>query len=234
MKAAGVAYTVGRERRRRNMENRWPGGRSFCPGVTSSAFPCRHSTHRASRCPMCSRRTRWRNAAPAATNFSPIVSASVLTRNPANRLPIPKPEGYDAARFALVRRHLEALGKEAKLRDFLGISILPNDKTDINSGGPVSTDLLGASWEYPEASYERREQIWQEHLTWAQGLLWFLGNEPVVPESIRNEMQQWGLAKDEFPDTGQLATPVVCARGAADAGRVCAHAEGPPAVPAQV
>jgi hypothetical protein len=66
----------------------------------------------------------------------------------------------------------------------------------------VSTDLLGASWEYPEASYERRKQIWNEHLTWAQGLMYFLGNDASVPESLRTEARHWKLPKDEFPDTG--------------------------------
>jgi hypothetical protein len=84
----------------------------------------------------------------------------------------------------------------------MGISVLPNNKTDINSGGGVSTNLPGASWEYPEASYQRRRQIWDEHLTWAQGLLYFVANDPDVPERIRADMNQWGLAKDEFPDTG--------------------------------
>jgi hypothetical protein len=125
-----------------------------------------------------------------------------LTRNPANRLPLPRPERYDPERYALARAYLKALGNSARLNDFMGISVLPNDKTDINSGGPVSTDLPGASWEYPEASYERRRQIWDEHLTWAQGLLYFLSSDPGVPEQIRSAMNQWGLARDEFPDTG--------------------------------
>jgi hypothetical protein len=111
-------------------------------------------------------------------------------------------EGYDRARYGLAQAYLKALGDSARLRDFMGISVLPNDKTDINSGGAVSTNLPGASWEYPDASYERRRQIWNEHLTWGQGLLYFIANDSAVPEQIRADMNQWGLAKDEFPDTG--------------------------------
>ncbi len=125
-----------------------------------------------------------------------------LTRNPSNRLPLPRPDGYDPNRFGLVKNYLDALGDAASLHNFVGISLLPNDKTDINSGGPVSTDLPGGGWDYPEASYERRQQIWRDHLTWAQGLLYFLANDPSVPARIRTEMNQWGLAKDEFPDNG--------------------------------
>ena len=124
-----------------------------------------------------------------------------LTEVPENSLPI-APAGYHPARFELVRRYLES-GKDALgLRDFLGVVRIPNGKADINSTGPVSTDLLGASWEYPEASYERRKQIWDEHLTWAQGLMYFLGNDASVPQKIRVEARHWNLPKDEFPDTG--------------------------------
>jgi hypothetical protein len=33
-------------------------------------------------------------------------------------------------------------------------------------------------------------------------LLYFVGNDPGIPENIRREAQQWGLCKDEFADTG--------------------------------
>ena len=39
-------------------------------------------------------------------------------------------------------------------------------------------------------------------MTWAQGLLYFLANDPDVPEHLRTQVGEWGLAKDEFPDTG--------------------------------
>ena len=125
-----------------------------------------------------------------------------LTNDPSNRLPIEAPEHYDAKRFGLVRNYLAALGDTAGLKDFMGLSRLPHNKTDINSGGAVSTDVPSLSWAYPEADYAERRRIWQEHLTWAQGLLYFLGHDSAVPERIRQEMLEWGLPKDEFPDTG--------------------------------
>jgi hypothetical protein len=125
-----------------------------------------------------------------------------LTSDPANRLPIPPPEGYSPARYGLVRNYILALGDTARLRDFMGISRLPNSKTDINSGGAVSTNAPSLSWKYPEADYAERCRIWNEHLRWAQGLLYYLGHEPSVPQPVRDEMNQWGLTKDEFVDTG--------------------------------
>jgi hypothetical protein len=71
----------------------------------------------------------------------------------------------------------------------------------VNSTGPVSTDLPGASWEYPDANAARRKEIREEHLSWAQGLLFFLANDANVPETIRAEMRRWGLPKDEFTDS---------------------------------
>jgi hypothetical protein len=79
---------------------------------------------------------------------------------------------------------------------------MPNGKCDSNSSAPISTNLLGASQDYPEASPERRRQIWKEHLDWAHGLLYFVQNDPCVPESVRAKYLKWGLCKDEFVDTG--------------------------------
>jgi hypothetical protein len=60
--------------------------------------------------------------------------------------------------------------------------------------------MFGTSYGWPEADYAGREKIWQQHKTYTQGLLWFLANDPRLPEPVRTEMQRWGLAKDEFTD----------------------------------
>jgi hypothetical protein len=124
-----------------------------------------------------------------------------LSDDPGNRLPLAAPEGYDRRRYGLVANFVAALGDKVRLRDFMGIS-RPNHKTDINSGGAISTDAPSLSWSYPEARYAERQRIWSQHLTWAQGLLYFLSHDSAVLQSIRDEMQQWGLPLDEFPDTG--------------------------------
>ena len=62
--------------------------------------------------------------------------------------------------------------------------------------------LLRAGRAYIEADYQTRRKILEEHRSWAQGLLYYLANDPEVPESFRREIGQWGLAKDEFTDTG--------------------------------
>ena len=125
-----------------------------------------------------------------------------LTDDPARRLPIGPPDGYDPQRYALVERYLAALGQDATVRDFLGIGRTRNGKTDVNSGGPVSTNLLGASQPYPTATRSERAAIAEAHRSWAHGLIHLLQTDAAVPAAIRAELGAFGLAADEFTDTG--------------------------------
>ena len=36
-----------------------------------------------------------------------------------------------------------------------------------NRYNPIHTDMIGGSWEYPEANYSYRETIWQAHVNCA-------------------------------------------------------------------
>ena len=121
-----------------------------------------------------------------------------LTNDPKNRVPFPKPEGYDANQYELLVRVLEAGWREG----FNKFDPIPNYKTDTNNHGPFSTDNIGFNYDYPEASYERRLEIIKEHEVYQQGLMHFLANSPRVPEDVRKKFAQWGLAKDEFTDNG--------------------------------
>lgn len=121
-----------------------------------------------------------------------------LTKVPDNRVPFAKPEGYDPKEYELLLRIFEAGWRET----FQKFDPIPNRKTDTNNHGPFSTDNIGRNWDYPEASYERRREIIREHQQYQQGWLYFIANDPRVPEEVRSEMAQWGLAKDEFRDNG--------------------------------
>jgi hypothetical protein len=127
------------------------------------------------------------------------------TQDPANRLPHGKPAKYDPARYELLARYLEALvanGQKPQLSAFWNPIWMPNGKTDINNNGGFSTDFIGANYAYPEADYAARAQIWQAHADYVSGFVYFLATSPRVPRNLRAEMQTWGPAKDEFPDTG--------------------------------
>ncbi len=121
-----------------------------------------------------------------------------LTKDPANRVPLPKPAGYDPKRYELLLRVFDTGWREF----FEKFDPIPNHKTDTNNHGPFSFDHIGMNWDYPEASYEKRREIIHEHETYQQGLLYFVANDPRVPKDVRNEMREWGLPKDEFADNG--------------------------------
>lgn len=121
-----------------------------------------------------------------------------LTNHDANRVPFPKPAKYDPKEYELLLRIFDAGWRET----FQKFDPIPNFKTDTNNHGPFSTDNIGRNWDYPEASYARRKEIIDEHVTYQQGWLYFIANDPRVPADVRTEFAKWGLAKDEFKDNG--------------------------------
>ena len=121
-----------------------------------------------------------------------------LSNHPDNRLPFEKPEGYDVAQYELLARVFDSGWREV----FQKFDDIPNRKTDTNNHGPFSTDNIGMNYDYPEASFERRAEILKEHEIYQKGLMYFLANDERVPQEIRDRMNQWGLAKDEFLDNG--------------------------------
>lgn len=121
-----------------------------------------------------------------------------MSNHPDNRVPFPKPENYNPENYELLGRVFDAGWREW----FNKFDIIPNRKTDTNNHGPFSMDYIGMNYDYPEASYERRKEIIKAHEDYQKGLLYFVANDPRVPKEIQEEMQNWGLAKDEFQDNG--------------------------------
>jgi hypothetical protein len=121
-----------------------------------------------------------------------------LTQLEANRVPFPKPAKYEPKDYELLLRIFDAGWRET----FQKFDPIPNLKTDTNNHGPFSTDNIGRNWDYPEASYARRKEIFDEHVNYQQGWLYFIANDPRVPADVRTEFAKWGLAKDEFVKTG--------------------------------
>jgi hypothetical protein len=121
-----------------------------------------------------------------------------LSNHPDNRVPFPRPEGYDSTEYELLVRVFDA-GWDELFRKY---DPIPNRKTDTNNHGPVSTDYIGMNYDYPEASYERRKEIIKDHERYQKGLMYFMANDPRIPKDVQQELRQWGLAKDEFKDNG--------------------------------
>ncbi|KAL4882209.1 FAD dependent oxidoreductase-domain-containing protein [Aspergillus karnatakaensis] len=124
-----------------------------------------------------------------------------LTDVESNKIPITKPEGYDASHYELHRRYIQAGGKlyTPRLRG------VPNRKTDlIGSEGVLATDLLGMNDDWPMASRTRREEILKKAARFTKGLIWFFANDEAVPAEIRNEWSKFGYCLDEFPDNAHF------------------------------
>ena len=121
-----------------------------------------------------------------------------LTKHEENRVPFEKPAGYDSTKYELLARIYEAGWNQT----FDKFDPIPNYKTDVNNHGPFSSDYIGMNYEYPEASYEQRARIIREHEAYQKGLLYFLANDRRFPSEVRQEMNKWGYAKDEFVDNG--------------------------------
>ncbi len=126
-----------------------------------------------------------------------------MTTNTKNMVPFPKPSGYNPERFALLARLIAEQDKTTptKVADLMHPAPIQNGKTDTNNNGAFSTDYLGGNWDYPDADYITRENIWKAHYNYVAGFFYFLSHDPQVPERLRNEMKTWGLAKDEFKST---------------------------------
>jgi hypothetical protein len=110
-----------------------------------------------------------------------------LSNEPANRVMPEKPAGYDRTIY-LQMRNRWSLG-----------SAIPNGKLKWNT-----SNLPGGNWEYPEADWPRRREILRRHRDHALGFLWFLQHDEAVPESLRARAREYGLAKDEFTDNGNV------------------------------
>ena len=123
-----------------------------------------------------------------------------LTNHPENRVPFTRPDGYNPEDYELLRRVFDTGWRET----FDKFDPIPNRKTDTNNHGPFSTDFIGMNYDYPEATYERRREIVQEHYNYQMGWFYYIANDSSVPEEVRAQMSQWGLAKDEFTDNGHF------------------------------
>jgi hypothetical protein len=110
------------------------------------------------------------------------------------------------------------------------LPVLPNGKYDINdvSNGLVRLSLPGGNLEWPdggggaavrenpsegvqpEVPYSptalgmARDKIFEDHLRWNVGLLYFLQNDEAVPGKVRQDAATWGWCRDEFADNGHL------------------------------
>jgi len=145
------------------------------------------------------------------------------------KIPYPKPPGYKSDRYALLARFLNF---EPRIQWTLNYTVKPMTdgpvqvkNGDNNNAGSFSSDNVGGSHLWPDGTYESgsfaelllprrslpmplhdlyllRERIFQDHVNYQQGLMYFLANDPRVPVKLQERVRRFGLDQREFPQTG--------------------------------
>jgi hypothetical protein len=136
----------------------------------------------------------------------------IMTHVDANKRTLEQPPNYNRNDFTGALQHFTS-GKLTKVfsanRDGIfraHMPHMPNGKTDMNDTprAPVRLSMPDINDAYPEGDLETRQRIFDQHLYYNVGLLYFLQNDPAVPEAIQADARSWGLCKDEFPETDGL------------------------------
>lgn len=146
----------------------------------------------------------------------------------AGKIRFPKPAGYDPGRYALLARFLNF---EPRPKWTLNYTVAPMTdgpvqmrNGDSNNAGSFSSDYVGGNYRWPDGTYEPgsytrlppprrglpmpltelyelRERIFQDHVGYQQGLMYFLANDPKVPKTLQERVNRFGLDPREFTDS---------------------------------
>jgi hypothetical protein len=136
-----------------------------------------------------------------------------LTDSIGNSIAITRPKDYDSTKYELLVCLFAAQPNMRNIEDYFIWSLMPNRKTDINNGGGFSTDMIGVNYDWPEVSFEERKKLFEAHITYTKGLLYFMKTDNRVPEPLRQFVGNWGYPKDEYQDYGHF-TPQLYIREA--------------------
>jgi FAD dependent oxidoreductase len=149
--------------------------------------------------------------------------------NKEGKVPFVKPKDYDAGNYALLARFMKA---SPDIKWTLNYTVAPMTdgpvqmrNGDSNNAGSMSSNLVDGSHRWPDGTfepvsfeklppprrglaiplnelYQLREKLFQDHLSYQQGYMYFLANDPQVPEDLRKRVNTFGLCPDEFKKTG--------------------------------
>lgn len=148
--------------------------------------------------------------------------------NKEDKIPFPKPPGYNPSRYSLLASFLNSDPKIEWVLNYTTRHMTDGPVQlrlgDCNNAGSFSTDYIGGNYQWPDGTYEPgsfeeipaprrglslplpelyklRERIFQDHVNYQQGLMFFLANDQQVPNTLRNRVNQFGLDPLEFQNT---------------------------------
>ena len=149
--------------------------------------------------------------------------------NKDGKIPFPKPAAYDPKRYDLLARFMNFDPKLTWTLNYTTATMTDGPvqmrNGDSNNAGSFSSDYIGGNYRWPDGSYqpgsfselpaprrglpvaltelyELREHIFQDHVNYQQGLLYFLANDTRVPAELRARVNKFGLDPNEFQQTG--------------------------------
>ena len=141
-----------------------------------------------------------------------------LTKDPAIRVPFPEPKAYDASRFEIVRRYFQKYPNAPLPWDLYP---LPGGKFDANNGiGKMfSMGLVGEANGWCASDPAGRVKMAEAHKQYTLEFYKFLTTDEAVPAKIRATMAEFGLCRDEFPETDHWSPQLYVREGRRMDGR---------------
>lgn len=143
-----------------------------------------------------------------------------LTDDSSQRRPIAKPKLYNPSEFESIIEDIRSgfVTEFAKRYAKAGVTnpvALPNRKTDSNNhhGAMLSTDLPEENWPWPKANWAWRDAFAERLKDYTLGLLWFVQNDPRVPEEFRQKSSRFGLSTQEYQDNDNFPRQVYVREG---------------------
>lgn len=167
----------------------WADGKTLLPGISAEPLPPRGTPD------------------DRLMAFSFFICGSPLAEGRA--LPWPRPPGYNASDFELLRRVIARyveLNRTFELSDFTEWQAYaaPANRTKVLmccGRAPVNMDQPDLNRGWATASREQRQAMEAAHRYYLLGSLFFMANDPAVNSFTRYAIGRWGMCADEYTAT---------------------------------
>jgi ribulose 1,5-bisphosphate synthetase/thiazole synthase len=160
---------------------------------------------------------------PDTGEASPAIQAfcarSIFTTDPEKLVPLEKPDNYEQHLLDLLPL-LNDFETRRVTRCTPG-SKIARQKYQLNGSivRQTSINCPGVSWAWPEADRHHRARLEKFHVDHAASYVWFLQNDPRVPDDIRGMWKRIGRHRDEFPDNNHWPWQIYVRQGRRIEGR---------------